>query len=84
MQDINLQLPHILDQIIASLPFLKAELALAVAFLGSIVATLFLDKHWKYCSFVVTVLGIVVSFLCVTSQYCMAVSARYLRYAHRR
>lgn len=69
MQDINLQLPHILDQIIASLPFLKAELALAVAFLGSIVATLFLDKHWKYCSFVVTVLGIVVSFLCVTSQY---------------
>jgi NADH-quinone oxidoreductase subunit N len=68
MQDINIQLPSILDQVIQSIPAFKAELALIFAFLGSILATLFLDKIWKQSSFIITIIGIVVSFFLSTQQ----------------
>lgn len=69
MQDIHTQLPSILDQVIQSIPFFKAELALIFAFLGSILATLFLDKIWKHSSFVITLIGILSSFVFATQQY---------------
>ncbi|MCA5006515.1 NADH-quinone oxidoreductase subunit N [Sphingobacterium bovistauri] len=69
MQDINTQLPSILDQVIQSIPFFKAELALIFAFLGSIIATLFLDKLWKQSSFIITLIGIVSSFVLATQQF---------------
>src|SRR5690606_3450482 len=68
MQDINIQLPSILDQVIQSIPAFKAELALIFAFLGSIIATLFLDKIWKQSSFVITIIGIVTSLILSTQQ----------------
>ncbi|WP_159637853.1 NADH-quinone oxidoreductase subunit N [Sphingobacterium composti Ten et al. 2007 non Yoo et al. 2007] len=68
MQDINIQLPSILDQVIQSIPAFKAELALIFAFLGSILATLFLDKIWKQSSFVITIIGIVASLILSTQQ----------------
>jgi len=68
MQDINIQLPSILDQVIQSIPAFKAELALICAFLGSILATLFLDKIWKQSSFVITLIGIVASLNLSTQQ----------------
>ncbi|NGM72626.1 NADH-quinone oxidoreductase subunit N [Sphingobacterium sp. SGL-16] len=69
MQDINIQLPSILDQVLQSIPYFKAELALIIAFLGSILATLFLDKAWKQSSFLITILGILVSFVLSTKQF---------------
>ena len=68
MQDINIQLPSILDQVIQSIPAFKAELAVIFAFLGSIIATLFLDKIWKQSSFVITIIGIVASLILSTQQ----------------
>lgn len=69
MQDINIQLPSLLDQVIQSIPYFQAELALIFAFLGSILATLFVDKLWKHSSFLITLIGIVVSFILSTQQY---------------
>lgn len=68
MQDINVQLPNLLDQVIQSIPYFKAELALIFAFLGSILATLFVDKWWKHGSFVITLTGIIISFMLSTQQ----------------
>lgn len=69
MQDINVQLPSLLDQVIQSISYFKVELALIFAFLGSILATLFLDKIYKHTSFVLTIIGIVISFILSTQQY---------------
>ena len=69
MQDINVQLPSLLDQIIQSIPYFQAELALIIAFLGCILATLFLDKSWKHSSFLIAVIGIVASFVLSTKQF---------------
>lgn len=51
----------ILNHIIASLPLFKPELALMVAFVCSIVCSLFVDKIWKHSSFAVTIVGLLFS-----------------------
>lgn len=62
MNEFSSQLPSILDQVIASIPVFKPELALIIAFLGSIIATLFLDKIWKFSSLLVASIGIITAF----------------------
>lgn len=57
MNDFNSQLPSILDQIIASIPIFKPELVLIIAFIGTIIATLFLDKMWKLSSLSIALIG---------------------------
>ena len=69
MQDINIQLPSILDQVIQSVPLFKAELILIFGFLGSIIATLFLDKMFKQSSFILTIIGLLSSFVLTTTQF---------------
>lgn len=56
--------PHIssfLDQIIVSIPYFKPELTLIVTFIGTILASLFIDRHWKHTSFVITLIGLLMS-----------------------
>lgn len=50
-----------IDQIIVSIPYFKPELTLIVTFIGTILASLFIDKHWKHTSFVVTLIGLLLS-----------------------
>lgn len=68
MQDFTNNLPSILDQVIASIPVFKPELTLIIAFLGSIVATLFFDKIWKYSSLTLSLLGIICSIFFTIQQ----------------
>ncbi len=56
--------PHIssfLDQIIVSIPYFKPELTLIVTFIGTILASLFIDRHWKHTSFTITLIGLLLS-----------------------
>ncbi len=50
-----------LDQIIVSIPYFKPELTLIVTFIGTILASLFIDKYWKHASFVITIIGLLLS-----------------------
>ncbi|WP_426789751.1 NADH-quinone oxidoreductase subunit N [Sphingobacterium sp. WOUb80] len=50
-----------LDQIIVSIPYFKPELTLIVTFIGTILASLFIDKHWKHTSFTITLIGLLLS-----------------------
>jgi NADH:ubiquinone oxidoreductase subunit 2 (chain N) len=50
-----------LDQIIVSIPYFKPELTLIVTFIGTILASLFIDRHWKHTSFAVTLIGLLLS-----------------------
>jgi len=75
MNEFSSQLPSILDQIIASIPAFKPELALIVAFVAAIIATLFCDKIWKYSSLLVTVLGVLTSISWTIAQKDVASSA---------
>lgn len=68
MEGSTTQLTALLDQIMVSIPVFKPELTLIIAFLGSIFASLFLDQRWKYGSFSVAVLGIVVAAYFVAAQ----------------
>lgn len=61
MEGFTSQLSNLLDQIIVSVPAFKPELVLIFAFLGSIFSGLFLDKYWRHGSFVITVLGVLLS-----------------------
>ncbi len=47
-----------IDQIIVSVPYFKPELTLIVTFIGTILASLFIDRHWKNTSFVITLVGL--------------------------
>lgn len=49
----NVSIPHILDQIIASIPLFKPELALIIGFIVCIFTALFVQKHWKNSTFTV-------------------------------
>jgi len=51
----------LLDQIIVSVPYFKPELTLIVTFIGTILASLFIDRHWKHASFVITLIGLLLS-----------------------
>lgn len=56
--------PHIsslLDQIIVSIPYFKPELTLIVTFIGTILASLFIDRLWKHTSFAITLIGLLLS-----------------------
>lgn len=68
MNEFSQQLPSILDQIIASISVFKPELALALAFLISIIATLFFDKRWKYSSLFLSSIGIALSLFFTIAQ----------------
>lgn len=61
MEGSTTQLTSLLDQIMISIPVFKPELVLILAFLGSILSSLFFDQRWKYGSFTITVLGILLS-----------------------
>ncbi|TWI17002.1 NADH-quinone oxidoreductase subunit N [Sphingobacterium siyangense] len=50
-----------IDQIIVSVPYFKPELTLIVTFIGTILASLFIDKYWKHASFVITIIGLLLS-----------------------
>lgn len=50
-----------IDQIIVSVPYFKPELTLIVTFIGTILASIFIDKHWKHTSFVITLIGLLLS-----------------------
>lgn len=50
-----------LDQIIVSIPYFKPELTLIVTFIGTILASLFIDRHWKHTSFAITIIGLLLS-----------------------
>ncbi|WP_313672285.1 NADH-quinone oxidoreductase subunit N [Sphingobacterium multivorum] len=50
-----------IDQIIVSVPYFKPELTLIVTFIGTILASLFIDRHWKNTSFVITLVGLLLS-----------------------
>lgn len=50
-----------LDQIIVSIPYFKPELTLILTFIGTILASLFADKHWKHTSFMLTIIGLLLS-----------------------
>ncbi len=51
----------LLDQIIVSIPYFKPELTLIVTFIGTILASLFIDRHWKHTSFAITLIGLLLS-----------------------
>ncbi|MDR0263371.1 MAG: NADH-quinone oxidoreductase subunit N [Sphingobacterium sp.] len=51
----------LLDQIIVSIPYFKPELTLIVTFIGTILASLFIDRHWKHTSFAITLIGTLLS-----------------------
>lgn len=57
-----------LDHVIASVPVFKPELALIIGFLGSIIASLFLDRYWKHSSLAITVLSLAAALLCLCAQ----------------
>ncbi|WP_293902118.1 NADH-quinone oxidoreductase subunit N [Sphingobacterium sp. UBA5670] len=50
-----------IDQIIVSIPYFKPELTLIVTFIGTILASLFIDRHWKHTSFTITLIGLLLS-----------------------
>lgn len=50
-----------IDQIIVSIPYFKPELTLIVTFIGTIIASLFLDTYWKKTSFSVMIAGLLLS-----------------------
>jgi len=68
MREFSPQIPHILDHIIASLAFLKPELALISAFVLCILGSLFLDRFWKFTSFSIAILGVLFSIYFLIQQ----------------
>ncbi len=48
----NVSIPNILDQIIASVPLFKPELALIIGFIVCIFTALFLEKRWRNITFI--------------------------------
>ncbi|MBD1433807.1 NADH-quinone oxidoreductase subunit N [Sphingobacterium sp. DN00404] len=48
----NVSIPNILDQIIASVPLFKPELALIIGFIVCIFIALFLEKRWRNSTFI--------------------------------
>ncbi|RZF59552.1 NADH-quinone oxidoreductase subunit N [Sphingobacterium corticibacterium] len=48
----NVSIPNILDQIIASVPLFKPELALIIGFIVCIFTALFLEKRWRNSTFI--------------------------------
>jgi len=50
-----------IDQIIVSIPYFKPELTLIITFIGSIIASLFVDKYWDKASFTITIAGLLLS-----------------------
>lgn len=48
----NVSIPNILDQIIASVPLFKPELALIIGFIVCIFTALFLEKRWSNSTFI--------------------------------
>ena len=48
----NVSIPNILDQIIASIPLFKPELALIIGFIVCIFLALFLEKRWRNSTFI--------------------------------
>jgi len=49
---VNVSIPNILDQIIASVPLFKPELALIIGFIVCIFTALFLEKRWRNITFI--------------------------------
>lgn len=68
MEGFTTQLTALLDQIMVSIPVFKPELILIFAFLGSILSSLFVDRHWKFGSFAFAILGIILSAYYVFGQ----------------
>lgn len=48
----NVSIPNILDQIIASIPLFKPELALIIGFIVCIFMALFIERRWKNSTFI--------------------------------
>lgn len=61
MFEFSTYISEFIDNIVASVPFFKPELALIGAFIATIFASLFLDKRWTDTSFVLTLLGLTTS-----------------------
>lgn len=61
MNEFKANIPQLLDEVIHSVSLFKPELAIIVAFLMTIIASLFVDKHWKNASFALTLGGLAVS-----------------------
>ena len=59
----------ILDHIIASIPLFKPELTLMIAFVCSIICSLFVDKIWKFSSFIITITGLLISLYFLLGQH---------------
>ncbi|MBE8713669.1 NADH-quinone oxidoreductase subunit N [Sphingobacterium hungaricum] len=58
-----------IDHIIASSGLLKPEIALAIAFLLSIISSLFFEKKFKNSTFLIAVLGFISAFILLIPQF---------------
>src|SRR5690606_15045303 len=68
MNEFKANIPQLLDEVIHSVSLFKPELAIIVAFLMTIIASLFVDKHWKNASFALTLVGLAVSAFLLLTQ----------------
>lgn len=68
MQLLTTHIPHLLDDIIASIPGMLPEATLIAAFVLSIFSGLFFDRFWRYSTLSVTVIGVALASYFVVLQ----------------
>lgn len=64
----NVSIPNILDQIIASIPLFKPELTLIIGFIACIFIALFVEKRWKNSTFTGCMVTLVFSLYYLVGQ----------------
>ncbi|HLT89098.1 MAG TPA: NADH-quinone oxidoreductase subunit N [Sphingobacterium sp.] len=64
----NVSIPNILDQIIASIPLFKPELTLIIGFIACIFIALFMEKRWKNSTFTGCMVTLVFSLYYLVGQ----------------
>ncbi|TYR38246.1 NADH-quinone oxidoreductase subunit N [Sphingobacterium phlebotomi] len=64
----NISIPNILDQIIASIPLFKPELTLIIGFIVCIFTALFMEKRWKNSTFTACMVTLVFSLYYLVDQ----------------
>jgi NADH-quinone oxidoreductase subunit N len=65
---VNVSIPNILDQIIASIPLFKPELTLIIGFIACIFIALFMEKRWKNSTFTGCMVTLVFSLYYLVGQ----------------
>lgn len=69
MEEFATHISASIDQILESIPLLRVELTLGIAFLLTVCSSLLLDAFWKHSSFLVSSLGIIAAFLALLNQH---------------